>query len=146
MSTIHVSHKAYNLDEYKRQINELVDVAISFCVDNVLSKETFEDDAKKCQAEIDVEDAIQEYLTDKWANVRRERLLARRLKAVPALVEQHLVTDPTNGEIYFCLSEERDAAERIVQSRGYQTTHVYEEGYEGVKYWPQGIEEPFESL
>lgn len=137
---------AYKLDEYKRQIDELVGEAISTCVDNVLSNDTFDDETKKCQAEIDVNEAIHEYLTDKWINERNERLLARRLKAVPALVEQHLDTEPTNGEIYFCLSEERDEAERIVQSRGYQTTHVSEEGYEGVKYWPQGTEEPFESL
>ena len=131
----------FDLEPYKRQIDNLVDDAVSSVAESMVSSLGLKGDAKD-QAEIDAAQQIEKYLSDKWQNERHQRWLKPRLAAVAERLEK-VLEHPEDNRIAFYTVEEAKKAAEILHERGYETKSMSdEESNEVVKFWKKGEEEP----
>lgn len=132
----------FNLEPYKRQIDNLVDDAVSSVAESIVSGLGLEGDAKD-RAEIEASAQIEKYLTDKWQNERHQRWLKPRLAAVAELLEKVLEHPELNDRIAFYTVEEANKAAEILHERGYETKSTLDDASnEVVKFWKKGEAEP----
>lgn len=131
----------FDLEPYKRQIDNLVDAAVSPVAESMVSDSGLEGDAKD-KAEIDAAEQIEKYLIEVWSKQHSDRQTRKRLAAVAPYLDQ-LLTDPDEHQANFYTSEEHAEAVRILQERGYETSNfTNEEGGDSVKFWKKGEPEP----
>lgn len=131
----------FDLEPYKRQIDNLVDAAVSSVVESIVSGLGLDGDAQ-VNVEIEAAEQIEKYLSDKWLHERHQRWLKHRLEAVAERLEK-VLEHPENDRIAFYTVEEAHKAAEILHERGYETKSLSDDASnEVVKFWKHGEEEP----
>ena len=139
-----MQHQEIDLTEYMDVIQDLVGRAISTVI---LSKIVKDGKVKDDKISKDMlHHQIELELASRWQKAAAKRAKEVRLSRVYGRVESYLKSYPVSDSIFFDSCEEQELAEKLLQERGYKTSHVSDEGMDGVKYWPADEEEPFEGI